>query len=418
MKKLQCELCGSVDIIKVDNDVFQCQSCGCKYTSEQAKALMLGEVIAHSPDFEIVAGKLVKYNGSERNVIVPEGVVTIGTVFKGLPIHSVFLPSTLAGLAPSAFEGCSDLEKVVFNSSLSAIPSNAFSWCSSLKYINIPPSVQTIGWRAFTCCFDLEFIELPSSVKTIEREAFSGCKRLSTININEGLEEIGSKAFYGCSDLKQVVFPSSISYVDKTAFKGCEQLNNVSFPDNVGIGVKAVFYDLFKEEIEEELIRYATSDTFDVKLFGEDYKAESFVNVNIINVGLEGYKNEKIEEFPIIKLLVDYARQHTDDFNNYEYLQKFRIKCNTGWDLGNVFGQVRCILGHFYLYRDPGSRMFDAYGYEIGWFKECITSADDLRKVVDEYIVDCKEKGICYSCGSPLTRRGICKNIRCPMINK
>ncbi len=43
MQKLQCELCGSVDIIRMDNGLFQCQHCGCKYTAEQAKA-MLGTV--------------------------------------------------------------------------------------------------------------------------------------------------------------------------------------------------------------------------------------------------------------------------------------------------------------------------------------------------------------------------------------
>lgn len=44
MKKLQCELCGSVDIIKKDNDTFQCQHCGCKYSTEQARMLISGVV--------------------------------------------------------------------------------------------------------------------------------------------------------------------------------------------------------------------------------------------------------------------------------------------------------------------------------------------------------------------------------------
>ena len=40
MQKLQCELCGSVDIVRTDGGFFQCQHCGCKYTLEQAKALL------------------------------------------------------------------------------------------------------------------------------------------------------------------------------------------------------------------------------------------------------------------------------------------------------------------------------------------------------------------------------------------
>ena len=40
MQKLQCELCGSVDIARTDDGFFRCEHCGCKYTLEQAKALL------------------------------------------------------------------------------------------------------------------------------------------------------------------------------------------------------------------------------------------------------------------------------------------------------------------------------------------------------------------------------------------
>ena len=36
MKQLTCEMCGSVDLIKQDG-YFVCQSCGCKYSVEEAK---------------------------------------------------------------------------------------------------------------------------------------------------------------------------------------------------------------------------------------------------------------------------------------------------------------------------------------------------------------------------------------------
>lgn len=44
MKKLQCELCGSTDIVKTADNLFLCQHCGCKYTTEQAKTLLGGTV--------------------------------------------------------------------------------------------------------------------------------------------------------------------------------------------------------------------------------------------------------------------------------------------------------------------------------------------------------------------------------------
>lgn len=40
MKKLTCEMCGSTDLVKQDG-VFVCQSCGCKYSVEEAKKMMI-----------------------------------------------------------------------------------------------------------------------------------------------------------------------------------------------------------------------------------------------------------------------------------------------------------------------------------------------------------------------------------------
>ena len=40
MKQLTCEMCGSTDLIK-DGGVFVCQTCGCKYSIEEAKRMMI-----------------------------------------------------------------------------------------------------------------------------------------------------------------------------------------------------------------------------------------------------------------------------------------------------------------------------------------------------------------------------------------
>lgn len=41
MKQLACEMCGSTDLIK-DGGVFVCQACGCKYSVEEARQMMVG----------------------------------------------------------------------------------------------------------------------------------------------------------------------------------------------------------------------------------------------------------------------------------------------------------------------------------------------------------------------------------------
>lgn len=44
MKRLTCEMCGSTDLIK-DGGVFVCQTCGCKYSIEEAKKMMVEGVV-------------------------------------------------------------------------------------------------------------------------------------------------------------------------------------------------------------------------------------------------------------------------------------------------------------------------------------------------------------------------------------
>ncbi len=44
MKQLTCEMCGSTDLVKQDG-FFVCQSCGCKYSVEEAKKMMIEGVV-------------------------------------------------------------------------------------------------------------------------------------------------------------------------------------------------------------------------------------------------------------------------------------------------------------------------------------------------------------------------------------
>ena len=95
MKKIQCEVCGSNDIIKTEANIFECQYCGTKYTLEQARILYNGEVKTKAVDYEVIGGKLIKYNAESPEAEIPETVSIIGEAsFKGLSgLKSVSFPS-------------------------------------------------------------------------------------------------------------------------------------------------------------------------------------------------------------------------------------------------------------------------------------------------------------------------------------
>ena len=52
MMRLTCEMCGSTDLIKQDG-VFVCQSCGCKYSVEEAKKMMIQGTVEVKGDVSI-----------------------------------------------------------------------------------------------------------------------------------------------------------------------------------------------------------------------------------------------------------------------------------------------------------------------------------------------------------------------------
>ena len=82
MEKLQCELCNSIDIVKLDDGFYQCQYCGCKYTPEQAKAMLGGTVETTMGDAEL---KRRVDNAKAQMEIGQPANDTINSIIKDFP---------------------------------------------------------------------------------------------------------------------------------------------------------------------------------------------------------------------------------------------------------------------------------------------------------------------------------------------
>lgn len=59
MKKMQCEVCGSNEIKKVADDIFECQSCGVQYSKDDVKKLLV----------EITGSVKMDYSDEVKNAI-------------------------------------------------------------------------------------------------------------------------------------------------------------------------------------------------------------------------------------------------------------------------------------------------------------------------------------------------------------
>ncbi len=156
--------------------------------------------------FEIENGVLKKYKGNAENVVIPEGVTSIGI---------------------GAFFGCSGLISITIPNGVTSIGEAAFRNCGSLTNITIPNSVTSIGKFAFCLCSSLTSINIPNSVKSIGVSAFGRCSGLKSITIPNSVTRIGEEAFYSCINLTSITIPNSVKSIDSMAFWRCDSLKNI-----------------------------------------------------------------------------------------------------------------------------------------------------------------------------------------------
>lgn len=137
-------------------------------------------------DFVIEDGKLTKYKGSGGNVIIPEGVTSIGK---------------------NAFAICTNLTSVVFPDSVTTVGNAAFINCIRLTNISFTNSITKIGDGVFSDCSSLTSIVFPVNTKKIGSYMFYCCNNLSNVIIPEGVSSIGEQAFVNCNKLQWIISP-------------------------------------------------------------------------------------------------------------------------------------------------------------------------------------------------------------------
>lgn len=179
----------------------------------------------------------------ENDLVIPDGVEMIGgSAFRGLPITSVLIPSSVLTISTRAFSDCSNLTNVAFENGCRTIGDYAFYACGSLNSVVLPESLVSVGDYAFYSCSALDAVTLSSKIKSIgrsafyacsklsglsfagtvdglriEQSAFQYCRTLSSVNLPEGLISVGWNSFAD-TGLSEVVIPSTLGIVDPGAF--------------------------------------------------------------------------------------------------------------------------------------------------------------------------------------------------------
>ncbi|MCI7803547.1 MAG: leucine-rich repeat protein [Oscillospiraceae bacterium] len=207
------------------------------------------------------------------------------------------------GIAPMAFDNCTNLTNVTLPDSVKFIGFSAFQYCENLTDIKLPESMISIGGHAFEKCTSITDITIPDGVTNIEYEAFYLCSGLKSITIPDSVTIIENFVFCGCTSLTDITLPDSVTSIGNSAFSGCTSLTDITIPDSVtSIGYKA-FADcsslseitIKNPECEIYNDEYTISDTSTIygytnstaQEYAEKYD-RNFVSIGDITVTVQG----------------------------------------------------------------------------------------------------------------------------------
>lgn len=198
-------------------------------------------------------GVLTNYRGAEATVVIPDGVIGIGSsAFENCgSLKKVVIPGSVTAIGSQAFKSCGNLNTVEMSTGLTGIGSYAFSECTSLKNVSILDGVTSIGDSAFSGCSSLVSMTIPTSVTSFGENAFEKCESLATVRYNGTLAQWCAQVCdynimsYAKSviltgendlDLKAVTnltIPQGVTRIENYAFLGCKNLVSVTIPTSV-----------------------------------------------------------------------------------------------------------------------------------------------------------------------------------------
>lgn len=187
---------------------------------------------------------LIKYEGDDEVVSVPDGVTVIDGAFcKNTTVKKIILPNSVLAIDCYSFQGCVNLEEVVFSENLTLIRPYAFDNCPSLKILNFPDSFndfdkyvsgfESLESLRFPHHFDENIIARCPKLKSIEFSA-----NVKTVNINQcnSLDEIilpdsvFTLHLVNCDGIKKIKFSSAIN---TCSIENCGGIKDIIFPNGI-----------------------------------------------------------------------------------------------------------------------------------------------------------------------------------------
>jgi hypothetical protein len=161
-------------------------------------------------EFEVADGSLIRYNGTATDVVIPDGVVEIGSkAFNYYPanhlpaIVSVSIPCTVKRIGTpgwdgwGAFGGCKNLRKINIFDSVEYLQTSTFWGCKNLEEVEITPEkLLCLGYLELDMMFNKPVRQLmQDKLKKAAKERGICWKCQTPLNLkkNGSCKKCGSK---------------------------------------------------------------------------------------------------------------------------------------------------------------------------------------------------------------------------------
>jgi hypothetical protein len=183
-------------------------------------------------------GKWAFYMCGIQEMIIPAGTLTIeeGAFFMCRELETLSLPSTLTGIGPLVFFGCSVLTEVVLPDALETIGEAAFFDCLRITSFTVPASVTSIGVLAFHSIntVNITVDEANNHFRSVDGVLFDknqnsliqypAAKVDMVYAIPATIDSIFNYAFYLNPHLLEVTIPASVASITSMSFSNCNNL--------------------------------------------------------------------------------------------------------------------------------------------------------------------------------------------------
>lgn len=189
-------------------------------------------------EFEVKNRQIIQYNGTENEVIIPCGVLSINTKtfdkYRGqnplVRIEKITIPEGIRELQDGLFSDMKYVKCIALPKTIIKVGNYAFSGCQSLREIAVFDCVETIGDYAFQGC-GLTKVELPEGLNSLGSGAFQGSS-IEEIKLPNSLISMGDGVFRYCALLKCVVLPEGLSELPDSTFEH-SGLQMITIPENI-----------------------------------------------------------------------------------------------------------------------------------------------------------------------------------------